>query len=84
MLSEYCREKIGGFLEDYIEINRPGYAYSNEKVIQAAIKRLVDDEIFTMEELQKEILRKASVVLPMKYIASAVIQKGEDNNERRV
>ena len=84
MLSEYCREKIGGFLEDYIEINQPGYTYSDEKLIQAAIKCLVDDEIFTMEELQKEILRKASVLLPMKYIASAVIQKGEESNERRI
>lgn len=55
---------IGDYLKDYIDV-KPGYLYSEEKIIQCGISELINYNIFTPEELRKDILRKCSVILPL-------------------
>lgn len=63
-MTEFCRIAIGDYLKNYIDV-KPGYSYSEETVIRCGITELINHGIFTPEELQKDILRKCSVLLPL-------------------
>lgn len=63
-MTEFCRMKIGDYLKDYIDV-KPGHLYSEETVIRCGIAELINHDIFTPEELQKDILKKCSVLLPL-------------------
>lgn len=58
---------IGKYLKDYIDV-KPGYLYSEETIIQRGIAELINHNVFTPEELRKDILRKCSVLLPLDEI----------------
>lgn len=66
---EFCRKAVGNYLKDYIDIEQ-GHLYSEEKIIQCGIAELINHNIFTPEELQRDILRKCSVLLPVDDIAA--------------
>lgn len=58
---------IGDYLKDYIDVKQ-GYLYSEETIIQRGIAELINHNVFTPEELRKDILRKCSVLLPLDEI----------------
>lgn len=63
-MTEHCKELLGNYLEEFIDV-KPGYLYSDEKVIRQGLAALINNGIFTPEELRKDILRKCSVLLPL-------------------
>ncbi len=66
-MNKFCITKIGGYLKDYINVSE-GHSYYEEPVIRSGIAMLINHNVFTPEELQKDILRKCSVLLPLNDI----------------
>lgn len=66
-MTEICRMRIGDWLKDYVDV-KPGYSYSDEVVIRSGIAELINHDVFNSEELQKDILKECSVLLPLDYI----------------
>lgn len=63
-MTEYCKELLGNYMSEFIDLN-PGYSYADEEVIRQSVAVLINNNIFTPEELRKDILRRCSVLLPM-------------------
>ena len=61
VLSEYCRKKLGDFVKE-------GYTYEEQAVIEDSIRMLIKAGIYPLDELQKDILRECSVLLPRKWM----------------
>lgn len=63
------RERLGKYLKYYIDLT-PGhnYSYSDEDVIQESVSELINHNIFTPEELQKDIFKKCSILPPLSDI----------------
>lgn len=61
------RDKIGEFLSYYIDVI-PGHSYSDEDVIRQGIGELIKYNVFSVKQLQKEILRIADTILPIEFI----------------
>lgn len=67
-MTRYCRKRLGSFIENYFDLKDKRYSFIDEIVIKECVADLIRCEIFTPSELQKEILRDCSVLLPMKDI----------------
>ena len=68
-MEKNVRERIGEYLKYYIDLTPGnGYSYSDEDVIQESISELIMHGIFTPEELQKDILKECSVLIPLSDI----------------
>ena len=63
-MEDIYRTLLGEYLEDYIDIN-PKYCYSDLEIIKRGVAELINQGIFEARELQKDILRKKSVFLPL-------------------
>lgn len=63
-MEDIYRNLLGEYLEDYIDIN-PKYCYSDPEIIKRGVAELINQGIFEARELQKDILRKKSVFLPL-------------------
>lgn len=76
-MSEEYRKRIGEFLRNYIEITdtEKEWQYSDEKIIYQGIAVLIDNDIFTVEELQREILKEAGVILSDEIIDKCMMNK---------
>ena len=70
-MTEYCRNQIGKYMENYLDVFE-GYTYSDEDIINLGIGELIRNDNFSPLELQRDILRKCSVFLPMDYILDYV------------
>lgn len=66
-MTDICRKLMGEYLEDYIDIN-PKYCYSDFEIIKQGVAALVNGGIFDAEDLQRDVLRKKSVFLPLSEI----------------
>lgn len=73
-MTKHSKELLGNYLDEFIDV-KPGYSYDDEEVIQQGVAALINNGIFTPEELRKDILRKCSVLLPLEDI-KAWAQKG--------
>lgn len=62
-MSEEYRKRIGEFLRNYIDITdtKREWQYSDERVIYQGIALLLG--IFTAEELKREMLKEAGVII---------------------
>lgn len=62
-MSEEYRKRIGEFLRNYIDITdtKRVWQYSDERVIYQGIALLLG--IFTAEELKREMLKEAGVII---------------------
>lgn len=67
ILSEYCRNRIGNFLQEKVDIQQ-GYSYGSQMVIEQSFKLLVKTGMYTPESLRKDILRECDVLLPTEWI----------------
>ena len=70
-MTELCRQRIGEYLKEYVDVVS-GHTYSEEAVIREGISRLIIHGIFTPEGLQKDILQKCCVLLPIGEIRAWV------------
>lgn len=66
-MTEENRRKIGEFLSEYIDINDKKYTYSDEAVIRAGLKILIEKNIFERRELKKVILKNCELLLEDEY-----------------
>lgn len=73
MGDEY-RKRIGNFLSNYIDITSDGYGYDNEDVIRQGIKALINEDIFSAEELQRAALIRDCVWIPLDFINKCVCE----------
>nr|DAG36414.1 MAG TPA: hypothetical protein [Caudoviricetes sp.] len=67
VLSEYCRNKIGDFLKDIVDV-KEGYTYESQIVIEQSIRILIKTGTYTLDGLRKNILRECSVLLPREWM----------------
>ena len=67
-MSEEYRKRIGEFLQNYIDITdtKREWQYSDERVIYEGIALLLS--IFTAEELKREMLKEAGVIISYEII----------------
>lgn len=70
-MSEEYRKRIGEFLRNYIDITdtKTEWQYSDERVIYQGIALLLENGIFTVEELKCEMLKEVGVILSDEIIA---------------
>lgn len=66
-ITENMREKMGCFLECYIDVVDES-PFSDSVVIRQGFKELINNGIFTEKQMQKEILRESCVFLPLDFI----------------
>lgn len=69
MMSEY-KKRLTDFLLEYVDIVEEGS--KQEEVIKAAIKLLVTEKVFTVDEMRKTAVRDHSVLIPASYIRECV------------
>lgn len=67
-MKEDYKESVADFLSKYVDITDQKYSYKDEKIIKQALNVLVNEGIFTAEELQKEALRVSGVFIPLDFI----------------
>lgn len=53
VLSEYCRNKIGDFLKDIVDV-KEGYTYESQIVIEQSIRMLIKTGTYTLDGLRKK------------------------------
>lgn len=67
MSGEY-RKRVAKFLSKYIDILDCKVGYGDDKVIEQGIKALIENEIFSVRELQKQAVKEANVLIPADFI----------------
>lgn len=67
MTYEFCK-RVGTFLVDYIDIKDPSMTYGDRKVIESGIYHLIREGVYTAKQLQKQMLREQSVLMPLYMI----------------
>lgn len=67
MLEEY-RKRIAKFLSKYIDILDCKVGYGDDEVIKQGIKALIENDIFSVRELQKQAVKEANVLIPTDFI----------------
>lgn len=66
-ITKHMCDNIGHFLQQYIVVADDS-PFSDVVVIRQAISELINNGVFTIQELQREILRESSVFLPIDFI----------------
>ena len=61
------RERLGEFFSKYLDI-KAGHEFTEDSVIYCGIRELIVNRIFTEKELQREILKRCDVLLPLETI----------------
>lgn len=69
-MNEEYRKRIGEFLMNYIDIadTKREWQYSDERIIYQGIALLLDNGVFTFEELKREMLKEVGVILSNEII----------------
>lgn len=74
-MDEEYRKRIGEFLMNYIDITdtKREWQYSDEIIICQGIALLLNNDIFTLEELKREMLKEVDVILSDETISKCWI-----------
>lgn len=66
-MSDDYRKSLSEFIAKYVYV-KDGYQYDEDDVIEEAIGELIREGVFSVEEMQKEALRKHSIIIPGRLI----------------
>lgn len=82
-MDEEYRKRIGDFLMDYLDITDTSreWKYSDEIVIYQGIAKLLDNGIFSIGGLKREILKKVGVILSDETISNAITRTAKGNSK---
>lgn len=67
-MSEEYRKRIAKFLSKYIDIQDCKIGYGDDRVIRQGIKALIENDIFSVRELQKRAVKEADVLISANFI----------------
>lgn len=67
-MSEEYRKRIAKFLSKYIDIQDCRIGYGDDRVIRQGLKALIENNIFSVRELQKQAVKEANVLIPADFI----------------
>lgn len=71
-MTEEFRKRISKFLSKYIEILDCKRGYGDDLVIKQGIKALIENNIFSVRELQIQACKEASILIPADFIKMCV------------
>ena len=66
-MTDDVRTRLGNYLSKYIEV-APGHTVYEAQIICDGIGALIRQGVFTEKELQKDILRECSVLIPIDWM----------------
>lgn len=66
-MSDEYRKGMAGFISEYIDVKK-GRKYEEDIVIKASVKMLITENVFTVDEMQKQALKDHSIIIPKKFI----------------
>lgn len=49
-------------------MSKKGRSYEEDIVIKASVKMLITENVFTVDEMQKQALKDHSIIIPKKFI----------------
>ena len=70
MSSEF-RKKMADFISEYIDVKK-GRKYDEDIVIKASVKILIMENVFTVDDMQKQALKDYSIIIPKQFIRECV------------
>lgn len=70
-ISDDFRNKLAGFISEYIDTINGG-KYTDNDVIRQSIKILITENVFTVESLRKQALKDYQILIPKSFIRECV------------
>ena len=67
-MSDEFRERIANFISIYADITDCKLGYGDEKVIRQGIKLLIEEKIFSVSGLKKELMRQQRIIVSDDFI----------------
>lgn len=66
-MSDEYRKRMADFTSEYIDVKK-GRSYEEDIVIKASVKMLITENVFTVDEMQKQALKDHSIIIPKQFI----------------
>lgn len=79
-MTEYARERLGKFIENYVDI-QPGRLFTEQIIIRQALAQLVIHGVFSENDLTRKILKDCGILIAPSVIQGFVATSKSESGE---